>query len=191
MAQIGESGCDNCTDRGYWINMIVWGMKTNLAFVAFWPDFYYYFHGDFWHSKNVDVYSFWGEGVWENVWFVHSWKWWHLWDGPLYTLNGSNIIILRWNVLYLKHWWLNPQTCHWNSIHNMDTRMQLCMKIFALLPILVFMFPYLCSHANTIKYSGNRIVQSQPKYFSRTRTSGYKTSHFTVYLHIFKAWSYL
>ncbi len=26
-----------------------------------WPDLYY-FHGDFWHSKNVDVYSFLGGG---------------------------------------------------------------------------------------------------------------------------------
>ncbi len=25
--------------------------------LTFWPDFYY-FHGDFWHSKNVNVYSF-------------------------------------------------------------------------------------------------------------------------------------
>ncbi len=28
---------------------------------TFWPDFYY-FHADFWHSKNVDVYSFRGGG---------------------------------------------------------------------------------------------------------------------------------
>ncbi len=29
--------------------------------LTFWPDFYY-FHGDFWHSQNVDVYSFFIEG---------------------------------------------------------------------------------------------------------------------------------
>ncbi len=29
--------------------------------LSFWPDFYY-FNGDFCHSKNVDVYSFWGRG---------------------------------------------------------------------------------------------------------------------------------
>ncbi len=29
--------------------------------LTFWRDFYY-FHGDFWHSKNVDVYSFGGRG---------------------------------------------------------------------------------------------------------------------------------
>ncbi len=39
---------------------------------TFWPDFYY-FHVDFWHSKNV-VYSFFcgGRGVSESEWFVHS-----------------------------------------------------------------------------------------------------------------------
>ncbi len=31
------------------------------AHLTFWPDFYY-FHGDVWHSKNVDVYSFFGGG---------------------------------------------------------------------------------------------------------------------------------
>ncbi len=38
--------------------------------LTFSPD--YYFHGDFWHSKNVDVYSFLGgeEGFSESVWFV-------------------------------------------------------------------------------------------------------------------------
>ncbi len=44
-------------------------MSENLLFfgtlLTFWPDYYYYFHGDFWHSINVDVYSFflWGGGV--------------------------------------------------------------------------------------------------------------------------------
>ncbi len=37
-------------------------MSENLLFLGtlltFWPDYYYYFHGDFWHSINVDVYSF-------------------------------------------------------------------------------------------------------------------------------------
>ncbi len=41
--------------------------------LTFWRDFYY-FHGDFCHSKNVDVYTFFGGGggVSESVWFVHS-----------------------------------------------------------------------------------------------------------------------
>ncbi len=37
--------------------------KNQLFFrtlLTFWPDFYY-FHGDFWQSKNVDVYSL-GDG---------------------------------------------------------------------------------------------------------------------------------
>ncbi len=32
--------------------------------------------------KNVNVYSFGGRGVFESVWFVHSWKCWHLWMAP-------------------------------------------------------------------------------------------------------------
>ncbi len=39
--------------------------------LSFWPDFYY-FHGDFWHSKNVDVYQ--RGGISESVWFIHSIK---------------------------------------------------------------------------------------------------------------------
>ncbi len=39
------------------------GVCENQHFVhtllTFWPDFFN-FHGDFWHSKNVDVYSFGG-----------------------------------------------------------------------------------------------------------------------------------
>ncbi len=49
-------------------------VKINIFFIhlTFWPDFDY-FHGDFWDSKNVDVYSFLGgEGVSESIWFVHS-----------------------------------------------------------------------------------------------------------------------
>ncbi len=49
-------------------------MKINIFSIhlTFWPDFYY-FHGDFWHSKNVDVCSFfWGGRVLESVWFVHE-----------------------------------------------------------------------------------------------------------------------
>ncbi len=41
-----------------------WSVKINIFFctlLTFWPDFYY-FHGDFWNSKNVDVYSFFGGG---------------------------------------------------------------------------------------------------------------------------------
>ncbi len=39
-------------------------MKIKIFFhtlLTFWPDFYYA-HGDTWHSKNVDVYSFLGGG---------------------------------------------------------------------------------------------------------------------------------
>ncbi len=39
-------------------------LRTSTFFhtlLTFSPDFYY-FHGDFWHSKNVNMYSFWGEG---------------------------------------------------------------------------------------------------------------------------------
>ncbi len=39
--------------------------------LTFWPNFYY-FHWDFWHSKNVDVHYFLGVGVSESVWFVYS-----------------------------------------------------------------------------------------------------------------------
>ncbi len=35
--------------------------KKFCTLLTFWPDFYY-FHGDFWHSKNVDMYSFFWEG---------------------------------------------------------------------------------------------------------------------------------
>ncbi len=68
-------------------NTYLGGVCENQHFfhilLSFWPDFYF-FHGDFCHSKNVDVYSyfffFWGGGgVSESVWFVHSWKCWHLW----------------------------------------------------------------------------------------------------------------
>ncbi len=47
--------------------------QNNFCILStFWPDFYY-FHWDFWHSKNVDVYSLvLGEGVSESVWLVHS-----------------------------------------------------------------------------------------------------------------------
>ncbi len=38
-------------------------VKINVfaILLTFWSDFYY-FHGDFWQSQNVDVYFFWGEG---------------------------------------------------------------------------------------------------------------------------------
>ncbi len=56
-----------CTNHTLW----VWFYEKQHFFnklFTFWSDFYY-FHGDFWHSKNVDVYSFWGG---ESIWFVHS-----------------------------------------------------------------------------------------------------------------------
>ncbi len=47
----------------------------------FWPDLYY-FHGDFWQSKNIDVYSFfWGGGVSEGVWFCTLMKMLTFMDG--------------------------------------------------------------------------------------------------------------
>ncbi len=33
---------------------------------------FYYFHGDFWHSKNVDVYSFWGERGSQKVYGLYT-----------------------------------------------------------------------------------------------------------------------
>ncbi len=57
-------------------NIHFWGVSENQHFfrtpLTFGPDFYYV-HGDFCHSKMVDVYSFWGrEGVSESVRIVHS-----------------------------------------------------------------------------------------------------------------------
>ncbi len=39
--------------------------------LTFWSDFYY-FHGDFWHSKNVDVYSFLGVRGSQKVYGLYS-----------------------------------------------------------------------------------------------------------------------
>ncbi len=57
---LGQGGCEN--------------QHFFRILLTCWPDFYdfYDFHGDFWHSKNVDVYSFLEGGVSESVWFVHS-----------------------------------------------------------------------------------------------------------------------
>ncbi len=43
------------------------------ALLTIWPDFYF-FHGDFWHSKNVDMNSLFGggRGYQKNVWYIHS-----------------------------------------------------------------------------------------------------------------------
>ncbi len=49
--------------------------------LPFWPDFYY-IHGNFWNSKDVDALFFGGEGVSESVWVVHSSQCWHLWTAP-------------------------------------------------------------------------------------------------------------
>ncbi len=51
--------------------------------LTFWPDFYY-FHGDFRHSKNVDVYSFfWGGGGGLKKCMVCTLlKMWIFMDGP-------------------------------------------------------------------------------------------------------------
>ncbi len=75
-----------------------WRVCENQHFfptlLTFWHDFYY-FHGDFWHSKNVDVYLFlgrWEDRVSESVWFVHSWKCWHLWTA---TKFNCSCILLR------------------------------------------------------------------------------------------------
>ncbi len=51
-------------------------VKINIFCVhlTFWPDFYY-FNGDFWHSKNVDVCSLFlegGEGVSESMVCSHE-----------------------------------------------------------------------------------------------------------------------
>ncbi len=58
-------------------------MKINIFFhtlLTFWPDFFFFFHVDFWHSKNVDLYSF-GEGrllyTHENV-DIYGWPLTHL-----------------------------------------------------------------------------------------------------------------
>ncbi len=59
----------------------LWKWTFFCTLLPFWPDFYY-FPGNFGHSKNVDVYSFLREGVLESVWFVHLWKCWHLWMAP-------------------------------------------------------------------------------------------------------------
>ncbi len=67
------------------------GVCENLILLrkllTFWPDFYY-FHGDFWHTKNVDVYSFFGggrEGVSESM-VCTLMKMLTLMDGPLPSL---------------------------------------------------------------------------------------------------------
>ncbi len=38
------------------------GLKFRTL-LTFWPDFFYYFHGNSWHSKNVDVYYFFWRGL--------------------------------------------------------------------------------------------------------------------------------
>ncbi len=48
------------TFRGGWGGSVKIQKKFHTL-LTFRPDFYY-FHGDFWHSKNVDVYFFFGGG---------------------------------------------------------------------------------------------------------------------------------
>ncbi len=58
----------------YTFNFLVWFLLFSWGFLA---------------SRNVGVYSFWGEGVSESVWFVYSWKCWDLWMTPLHDYNPS------------------------------------------------------------------------------------------------------
>ncbi len=77
------------TDHNVW--QAAKGVCENEHFfdthLTFCPDFYY-FHGDFWHSNNVDVYSFFVEGVSESVWFVHM-KMFTFMDGHLMGVTKS------------------------------------------------------------------------------------------------------
>ncbi len=70
--------CENQHFFPYTFNFLAWFL-------------FYYFHDYFLHSKNVDVYSFFGgegEGVSESVRFVHWWKCWHLWMAPKFQTNS-------------------------------------------------------------------------------------------------------
>ncbi len=48
-------------------------VKINIfsKHLTFWPDFYY-FHGDFWHSKNVVVYCFFGRRRSQKVYGLYT-----------------------------------------------------------------------------------------------------------------------
>ncbi len=45
--------------------------------------------------KNVEVYFLWWGGVSKSVWFVHSWKCWHLWMAPNTSRRSTHLQTLR------------------------------------------------------------------------------------------------
>ncbi len=64
--------------------------------LTFWPDFYY-FHGDLWHSKNVDVYSLLvGGGGLRKCMVCTLVKMLNLWMAPKYT---SYIVLFMCNIV--------------------------------------------------------------------------------------------
>ncbi len=86
--------------------------------LTFWHHFYY-FHGDFCHSKNVDFFG--GEGVW----FVHSWKCWHLWMAPniisihIFISKHADTCIVHTPISYLWHFMICSLHIHCKYMNYM------------------------------------------------------------------------
>ncbi len=71
--------------------------KSNFFWYTFnfWSWFFIILIGIFGTQKMVMCTLFWGEGVSESVWFVHSWKCRHLWTAPyVSSVNYQNMMAL-------------------------------------------------------------------------------------------------
>ncbi len=73
-------------------------MKTKLCYTFNFLAWFLLFSWGFWHSK-MSICNLFGEGgVSESLWFVHSWKCWHLWKAT------KTIIYFHILMKYLDKW---------------------------------------------------------------------------------------